>query len=810
MSRFDWSSNYLERPRLFDRLTTLVEGGTQLVLVEAPLGYGKTVCVRQWAQTRSVYWVSMRGVTDAGSALARTVGLTPASFLELQAWAQGLTTPTVVVIDDYHRVTSFDQDEAVVDLLKNAPNLRLVILGRRSTLFNSPLTTARITVGRLGPVELAFTSEEYGKWRMGDGEAYRGWPLGIRANHIARHAGLSHSEAAAQIADELVTFTTESEYRLLVALARFPGLPTSVAARALEHSQSQVEADLATLKDLGFVTGDDLVLPALQDYLAQAGMPSDQIDSGLREEMAQYWEESSPARSMRLWMEAGQMQAANDLVMRNFIAVINAGNDSLQPLRSVSPMALNNYPALLMARLVLERRDSGSPVTLVESIAKQLQASARRALVGGDPLETVMLEGFLIVTERLGGGWDEALSLSKDLMRRSYDPLLSAYRSVNPGAPELYSVVSQTACLVGDFNLAQQAASARLELSQHQENRLEEVRSWGVLALISALRGRSEEALVYLDRADQVKALYRVNEGSWAYPNAQIARAIASSVEGSFADAEAQLQWLSPRADQVEQWPLIVFAEAIYYATQQNAHEAFLAIRHRLQTRPENRKVSPFWIKRLLEFAANCALSFGNQALTKNLHERAKEIEVPNFFDLIDLRLSLIEGPLEPLIGRIGDTLGSESPSLNRDRLLAIGALAAARLGREDQAQEWSEELMRATNGAASVDWALAAVPYEWLLDFAQTEAGSVLRPRIEGLSPRYRMPLYEPLSPSEKAVLEMLAQGSSIQEIAERLVLSSNTVKFHLRNLYPKLKVTSRDDAVNIARKIGLINSGS
>lgn len=809
MFHFDWRPNYLERPRLSDRLTALLDKGAQMVLVEAPFGYGKTVCVRQWAQSRSVIWTSMWGVTDPGSALAQTVGLTPASLFELRGWAQALPEPTPVVIDDYQWITSFDNDEAVVDLLKSAPQLRLVIVGRHSTLFNSPLTTARITVERLGPEELAFTPEECHQWGVAEGEEYRGWPLGINANLVARRAGLSHSDAVAQVADELVRLTTESERRLLVALACFPGLPTSVAARALGNSQSQVEVDLAALKELGIVAADDLVLPALQSYFAEPDRSLDQVDAGLREEMAQYWEESSPARSMRLWMETGQLQAANDLVMRNFVAVLKGGKDSLQSLRAVPLSALNNFPGLLMSRLVLERRDTGSPAALVESIAKKLQVSARHALVGGDPLETVMLECFLIVTERLGGGWDEALSLSLDLMRRSYDPLISAYRNENPGASELYSVVAQTACLVGDFTLAHQAAVARLEVSQHQENSFEEARSWGMLALISVLCGRSKEALAHLDRADEAKRLDQVNEGSWGHLDTQIARAIALSIEGRFVDAEAELQWLSPQADQVEQWPLIVLAEGTYYATQQNTHEALLAIRHRLQTLPENRKVSPYWIKYLLEIAVNYALSFGNLPLAKNLQEQMREIRVPNFFELSDLRLHLIEGPLEPLIGRVSQEL-QQSSALDRDRLLAIGAVAAARIGNEDRAREWTEELSAETNGSTSVDLALAVVPYEWLLDLAQMEAGLSLRSRIEGLSPRYRMPLYEPLSPSEKAVMEMLAQGSSIQEIAERLVLSANTVKFHLRNLYPKLKVTSRDEAVNVARKIGLINAGS
>ena len=55
-------------------------------------------------------------------------------------------------------------------------------------------------------------------------------------------------------------------------------------------------------------------------------------------------------------------------------------------------------------------------------------------------------------------------------------------------------------------------------------------------------------------------------------------------------------------------------------------------------------------------------------------------------------------------------------------------------------------------------------------------------------------------LSEKEAAVLAELAQGSSNKEIASRLWLSEQTVKFHLRNIYRKLGITSRTEALRYA----------
>jgi LuxR family maltose regulon positive regulatory protein len=53
-----------------------------------------------------------------------------------------------------------------------------------------------------------------------------------------------------------------------------------------------------------------------------------------------------------------------------------------------------------------------------------------------------------------------------------------------------------------------------------------------------------------------------------------------------------------------------------------------------------------------------------------------------------------------------------------------------------------------------------------------------------------------EPLSPQEQRVLRLLADGRSNPEIAEHLIVSINTVKAHLKNIYRKLGVTNRMQA--------------
>jgi ATP/maltotriose-dependent transcriptional regulator MalT len=66
---------------------------------------------------------------------------------------------------------------------------------------------------------------------------------------------------------------------------------------------------------------------------------------------------------------------------------------------------------------------------------------------------------------------------------------------------------------------------------------------------------------------------------------------------------------------------------------------------------------------------------------------------------------------------------------------------------------------------------------------------------------------LVEPLSVRECEVLRLLAEGLSNQQIAGQLYLSIRTVKFHTGNIYSKLGVKSRTEAIAQARNLGLLS---
>ncbi len=63
-----------------------------------------------------------------------------------------------------------------------------------------------------------------------------------------------------------------------------------------------------------------------------------------------------------------------------------------------------------------------------------------------------------------------------------------------------------------------------------------------------------------------------------------------------------------------------------------------------------------------------------------------------------------------------------------------------------------------------------------------------------------------ETISPREVEVLRLVAEGNRNRDIAERLFISEETVKVHLKRIMGKLGASDRTQAVTIATRRGII----
>jgi LuxR family maltose regulon positive regulatory protein len=95
--------------------------------------------------------------------------------------------------------------------------------------------------------------------------------------------------------------------------------------------------------------------------------------------------------------------------------------------------------------------------------------------------------------------------------------------------------------------------------------------------------------------------------------------------------------------------------------------------------------------------------------------------------------------------------------------------------------------------------------------DFTQTVLAAARRVQRSSVSRepplKASQPLIEPLTNRELDVLELLMQRMQDKEMAERLSVSPQTIKAHLRSIYQKLAVNGRRQAADRAMELGLLN---
>lgn len=89
---------------------------------------------------------------------------------------------------------------------------------------------------------------------------------------------------------------------------------------------------------------------------------------------------------------------------------------------------------------------------------------------------------------------------------------------------------------------------------------------------------------------------------------------------------------------------------------------------------------------------------------------------------------------------------------------------------------------------------------------------GAVFGPEIArrligffGARPAVESEAFPELTDREREILELVAQGLSNQDITERLVVSPKTVRNHVSNIFSKLQVRDRSEAIVRAREAGM-----
>jgi LuxR family maltose regulon positive regulatory protein len=147
----------------------------------------------------------------------------------------------------------------------------------------------------------------------------------------------------------------------------------------------------------------------------------------------------------------------------------------------------------------------------------------------------------------------------------------------------------------------------------------------------------------------------------------------------------------------------------------------------------------------------------------------------------------------------------------------ALGAVAELRCGNDDAALQWVEQALALAEPQQDLAPFLSVGPAvrELLIRRIRAgtahralagELGELLDPQLTRPDDRRSAMALDPLSGREEVVLRYLPTTLSKAEIASEMSVSVNTVKTHMKNIYRKLDVTDRAQAVRRARTLRLV----
>lgn len=517
----------------------------RLTVMRAPAGYGKTRTIQSWlgdgdGHTDDLRWLhctpeQTEDSTHFWEAVARTLDfkysrvgdLASAAPLSDQVQAHTselvaqLTSPITLVIDDYHHVTSAENDIALSHLAAASPLLTLVIIARRVTVLDRTVVTAGTIVRIVGPEELALTLTESIELASSLGvppsealntalEQADGWPLAVRAAlnlgsdefyHGAPHDRRWNEHASVQNFDpigNLDSFAVDAlellpdrsrELLLATALLDHIGIGLEQVKEAFGENPEEAESAAQQLLELGLIleesSGDTVeyrchraVSAPLRAFAVRHADPA--LMRCVYAARATALAVESPFTAFQLACAAEDYSAAELLLARNFTTITDEGDLCAQALRTVPETHLRQHPTLVAGLLMLELPREDTASSSLKYLSSLWSAGLEAKLsheeqAEHDPIHKVLLCQAM-VGARQTGHFDKARTIMRYLESRltpqtiSGDSLGEVRSSLSlvGSLPNYFHETAVTGLIVGDLPHARRNLERLRQFAERQ------------------------------------------------------------------------------------------------------------------------------------------------------------------------------------------------------------------------------------------------------------------------------------------------------------------------------------------------------
>ncbi len=855
----------IDRPRLYRQLDRWSK--LRAIAIHAPTGYGKSSLVSRWVDVSGhdarTAWLSLDEsdsdprqfihhlaaaldriipgalvlvrpiLEDSQGSAERALARLFASYRdEVRSGALPGDVHGLLVLDDLHRVRSDEVDAAIAMMLEQGPEtLHLLLLSRRRTSLPLARHYAHGRIAALTARDLRFTPAEIREYLQRQGfvdlteqeasqlaERSEGWVTALRLAVLALHGHGSAAELIQALHGEagwLAEYLTDEVLRQQTPdLSRFL-LQTSIL--------DEFNAPLCAA-----VTGDDNAYGKL-DEIARADLFLIQFDE--REKWYRYH---------HLFQE---------LLLHRLQAQADAGAVAGLHHRAADWLACNGQVESAVRHLLAARAGDQAAKLVESELGATLLRTPYRAqmLLALLPHEILAQRPQLMLDRcRLAMllGDKAALGFAQDAERT-----LRAQQDANPYAARHYA--EWLVLRGGGFFIQRDFAAASDAVSQAQafESYLDDFH-FGSLRFIQmrlhSYEGRqaemlkcAEAALAAFERAD-------IAVGAMALRR-ELAR--WSMVGGHGSEASGRFREL------FEKWPPDQYlgtddlALAYYFAAENSYWQDHLD-QARSYQRSCMELANQLQDEQLIQLARLLGLAYGLGNKESTMDERAavdllgqaKSPGVVEFFlDLLTrfltatgqselawwimqadlehaprehaerrqishLRAAVAHGAgLAALTPALAEALSRARDNGERFNELQVLALTAWQQLQLSGPVAAAETLLQAERLAVETGYVRVLLEIPQLAALVQTPG---LSPTASPAITRALLTSPEPtlLTEQERRVLELLASDYSYQQIAEELVVSINTVRTHVRNIYRKLPASRRAQAVVQAMRLGIL----
>jgi len=860
-----WRSDGVIRPRLLEQLQAGLRVQRKLTLVAAPAGYGKTTLITSWLNsfTKSTQniWLALeksdnepaRFLSYWAAAWHRISDFNLENILELLDAPQlppyqtildevinslaRLEKPAILVLDDYHIITNQLIHEMLEYFLEHQPHRAHLVITTRS---DPPLPLARLRArGQMIEIrasDLRFTEEEAGHFFnqsmqlvLEEEDVHslemrtEGWAVGLQLAALAlknisdpqkfvESFRGSHRFVLDYLAEEVIRQQRDELRKFLIQtsiLERFNA--ESCEALTGNHDSQGLLSELEQANLFLISLDDERVWYRYHHLFADF----------LRTEL-------SKTETEKLYKKATLWHEQNDL-LSEAVGYAIASSDL-------------DFLADVIDRILRKRSIwSGGNLAMYSSWLDALPPHAfqsRPALSLNASHILYLLARFDLAEKQIDQAEQTLHALPPSPEKEQMLALASLYRGA------IASVRGDTQQAIERITFAQE----RLP----QERHLQHARGFFSLGLAYELSGQSELAVQnYLRSSEEAQfagvlslaihalgaaAQVQINQGQLSqaeqacqgaiqiaggkqFPPLGLAESILGSIaleRNDLASAEEFLQngiALSRRGGLIDDVILGQAHLARLHAYQGRVSDAFKVIQE------ANTIIQGFGIERASMIAAahiaNLQLLTGQEGAATQwaLEYQALRTEQPHEFMELTLVRFLLKTDERESIASILNPLIKQEQAQGRVRTVMEVMILMAVFHRAEKdtpaAVDWLSQALELAapegyirifldEGEALLDLlpkARQAAPelVDAILSSLQAESGKSLIDQLP-----------EPLSEQELRVLGLIVAGNSNQEIADELVISVGTAKWHVHNILQKLGVSNRSQAIARARELG------